>query len=36
MFNNQPPAVAGDDSNTSLETYDPYGQFVYFEINKKF
>ena len=36
MFNEQPPTVAGDNSNTSLETYDPYGQFVYFEINKKF
>jgi iron complex outermembrane receptor protein len=36
MFNEQPPTVTGDNSNTSLETYDPYGQFVYFEINKKF
>jgi iron complex outermembrane receptor protein len=36
MFNEQPPTVKGDNSNTSLETYDPYGQFVYFEINKKF
>ena len=36
MLDRQPPTVLGDDSNTSLETYDPFGSFVYFEINKKF
>ena len=36
MFDNTPPQVKGANSNTNLATFDPFGQFVYFEINKKF
>lgn len=36
MFDEQPPFVAGANGNTDLSVYDPYGQFVYFEISKKF
>ena len=36
MFDEQPPFIAGANSNTDLSLYDPYGQFVYFEISKKF
>jgi len=36
MFDEQPPFIAGGNSNTNLSVYDPYGQFVYFEVSKKF
>jgi hypothetical protein len=36
MTDEQPPFIAGQNSNTDLSVYDPYGQFVYFEISKKF
>jgi iron complex outermembrane receptor protein len=36
MFDETPPFVAGANSATNLATYDPFGSFVYFEINKKF
>ena len=36
MFNEQPSFVAGANSNTDLSLYDPFGQFVYFEVSKKF
>jgi hypothetical protein len=36
MFDEQPPFIDGGNSNTNLAVYDPYGQFVYFEISKKF
>jgi iron complex outermembrane receptor protein len=36
MFDEQPPFIAGGNSNTDLSTYDPLGRFVYFEISKKF
>jgi iron complex outermembrane receptor protein len=36
MTNQQPPFIAGQNSNTDLSVYDPFGQFVYFEIAKKF
>ena len=36
MTNQQPPFIAGQNSNTDLSIYDPFGQFVYFEISKKF
>lgn len=32
----QPPYIAGGNSATSLESYDPYGRFLYFEVRKKF
>jgi hypothetical protein len=28
--------VEGQNSNTDLSVYDPYGRFLYFEISKKF
>jgi iron complex outermembrane receptor protein len=36
MTNEQPPFIAGANSNTDLSLYDPYGRFVYFEVSKKF
>ena len=36
MTDEQPPFIAGQNSNTDLSVYDPFGQFVYFEISKKF
>lgn len=36
IFDETPPFVAGANSATNLATYDPFGSFVYFEINKKF
>jgi iron complex outermembrane receptor protein len=36
MTDKQPPFIAGQNSNTDLSVYDPFGRFVYFEISKKF
>ena len=36
MFGRTPPFVEGANSATDLSVYDPYGQFVYFELSKKF
>ena len=36
MFDQDPPFILGGNSNTDLSVYDPYGQFVYFEVSKKF
>ncbi|MGI9088084.1 MAG: TonB-dependent receptor plug domain-containing protein [Chthoniobacterales bacterium] len=36
MTDQQPPFIFGANSNTDLSVYDPFGQFVYFEISKKF
>jgi hypothetical protein len=36
IFNRQPPEVLGANSNTDLSLYDPFGRFVYFEVDKKF
>ena len=36
VFNEQPPFISGANSNTDLSLYDGFGQFVYFEISKKF
>jgi len=36
MFDEQPPFIDGGNSNTNLAVYDPFGQFFYFEISKKF
>ncbi len=36
LLNEDPRFVAGANSATNLATYDPYGQFVYFEIAHKF
>ena len=36
MFDEDPSFIEGGNSNTNLAVYDPFGQFVYFEISKKF
>jgi iron complex outermembrane receptor protein len=36
MFDQDPRIVAGANSSTNLQAYDPYGRFVYFEVDKKF
>ncbi|MGI9087674.1 MAG: TonB-dependent receptor domain-containing protein [Chthoniobacterales bacterium] len=36
IFDQTPPFVGRQNSATDLSVYDPYGQFVYFELSKKF
>jgi outer membrane receptor protein involved in Fe transport len=36
MLDEDPRIVAGANSSTNLQVYDPYGRFVYFEVDKKF
>ncbi len=36
IFDREPPLLVGANSNTDLSVYDPFGQFVYFEVSKKF
>ena len=36
MLDQDPPLVLSGNSNTDLSVYDPFGQFIYFEISKKF
>ncbi|MGH8101144.1 MAG: hypothetical protein ACREIW_07595, partial [Chthoniobacterales bacterium] len=36
MFDRDPPIVVGGNSDTNLATYDPFGRFIYFEVDKKF
>jgi iron complex outermembrane recepter protein len=36
MLDEDPRLVAGSNSATNLQVYDPFGRFVYFEISKKF
>jgi hypothetical protein len=36
MTDTDPSIVPGANSSTNLQVYDPYGRFVYFEVDKKF
>jgi hypothetical protein len=36
MTDEDPSIVRGANSSTNLQVYDPYGRFVYFEVDKKF
>ncbi len=36
VFDQQPPYINGANGATDLSVYDPFGQFVFFEISKKF